>query len=284
MPPHARLTSKVRGKTLTESFPSPAAQRKAERETAKFRRYQALSPAFVAVNERICRQRPVEDTLTAEEKTAAAIQQEVAQEVSRLLQVVFASGRKSGRVDLEAVEMAVRGAMCRAGASAVGRLLSLAGPHPAQVAYACGAQGRDHDHRPKRLLTALESVGFERAYYVSPRCHQGHSPRDLELDVEGPECSPGVRRMPVPVGGESSFAHGREQLELLAGLEVTAKAVERHAEAIGPDIAAREQAEIHRVQQLELPEVCAASVPVLYIQMDGRRRARGEGGNRRACR
>ena len=66
--PHLRLTYKVRRKTLTESFPSLAAQRKAEREIAGFRRYQQLSRTFVAVNEKICRQRPVEDTLTPEEK------------------------------------------------------------------------------------------------------------------------------------------------------------------------------------------------------------------------
>lgn len=66
--PHLRLTYKVRGKTRTESFPHPAAQRKAEREIAQFRRYRELSRAFVAVNEKICRQRPIEDTLAPEEK------------------------------------------------------------------------------------------------------------------------------------------------------------------------------------------------------------------------
>ncbi len=35
---NSRLTSKVQGKTVTESFPNPAAQRKAEREIAGFRR------------------------------------------------------------------------------------------------------------------------------------------------------------------------------------------------------------------------------------------------------
>lgn len=47
------------------------------------------------------------------------------------------------------------------------------------------------------------------------------------------------------VGSESSFEHGCEQLEVLAAVEVTAKAVERQAEAIGEDVAQREQAEIH---------------------------------------
>ena len=66
--PHLRLTYKLQGKTVTESFPTPAAQRKAEREIAEFRRYQELSRAFLEVNERICRLWPVEETLSTEEK------------------------------------------------------------------------------------------------------------------------------------------------------------------------------------------------------------------------
>jgi hypothetical protein len=66
--PNFRLTYKVNGKTLTESFPNPAAQRKAEREIAGFRKYRELSRTFVETNEEICRARPVEDTLTPQEK------------------------------------------------------------------------------------------------------------------------------------------------------------------------------------------------------------------------
>ena len=159
--------------------------------------------------------------------------------------------------------------MHRVGAAVLGRLLSTPLPEPSQIPCACGHAARYHDRRPKQLLTAVGPVEFERAYYVCPCCHRGHSPRDRELDVEGVACSPGVRRMLAAVGSESSFEQGREQLELLAGLEVTAKTVERQAEAIGSDIAAREQDQIRRAKQLELPEVCAPAVPLLYIEMDG---------------
>ena len=66
--PNLRLTYKFQGKTVTESFPSPAAQRKAEREIAAFRQYQELSRTLIETNEKICRLRPVEETLTAQEK------------------------------------------------------------------------------------------------------------------------------------------------------------------------------------------------------------------------
>ncbi len=57
---------------------------------------------------------------------------------------------------------------------------------------------------------------------------------------------------------------------MLAGLEVTTKAVERTAEAMGEDIGHREQKQIHQALQLDLPQVSLGNpIPILYVQMDG---------------
>ena len=66
--PNFRLTRKVEGKTLSESFASAAELRKAQREVEAFHRFRQLSQQLLEVNERICRARPVEDTLSPEEK------------------------------------------------------------------------------------------------------------------------------------------------------------------------------------------------------------------------
>ena len=58
-------------------------------------------------------------------------------------------------------------------------------------------------------------------------------------------------------------------MQVLAGLEVTTKAVERTAEGIGSDVARREQEEIQRAVQLHLPPVIGEPIPILYVQMDG---------------
>ena len=189
--------------------------------------------------------------------------------MSRLLEVIFSGRRKSGKLDLEAVETATRAAAHHIGAALLSELLSSSEAAPHETPCPCGSRARYHDTRPKQLLTAVGAVEFERAYYLCPHCRHGQCPRDRELDVEATACSPGVRRMMALVGSETSFEQGREQLQLLAGLELTAKAVERHAEALGADIAAREQVEIQRAKQLELPAVCAPAAPVLYIEMDG---------------
>jgi hypothetical protein len=57
------------------------------------------------------------------EKQAEAIQQEVTREVSRLLQVIWQDQSENGRLDLEAIEAAMRSAMHQTGAVAPSELL-----------------------------------------------------------------------------------------------------------------------------------------------------------------
>jgi hypothetical protein len=108
-----------------------------------------------------------------------------------------------------------------------------------------------------------------RPYYLCSQCHVGQFPVDVELDIEKTEFSPGVRRMYAMVGQAAPFDRGREQMKVLAGLEVTTKSVERTAEAIGDDIAQKEKREIHKAVQLDLPVIIGKPIPYLYVQMDG---------------
>ena len=137
------------------------------------------------------------------------------------------------------------------------------------LACSCGRQARYRELRSRRVLTALGAVEITRPWYLCPHCHQGQFPADRELDIEHTEFSPGVRRMQALVGQGAPFDYGREQMELLAGLKVTAKSVERVAESIGADIARHQQQQINRVVQLELPIILGEPVPILYVQMDG---------------
>jgi hypothetical protein len=67
--PYYRLTRKVDGKTITESFSAPASLAKAQREVAEYHRFRELSGELLEVNERICGLRPVEEeALSAQEK------------------------------------------------------------------------------------------------------------------------------------------------------------------------------------------------------------------------
>ena len=66
--PNFRLTRKVNGKSVSETFASPAEMRKAQREVEAFHDFRELSGELLEVNEKICRARPVEDSLTPGEK------------------------------------------------------------------------------------------------------------------------------------------------------------------------------------------------------------------------
>ena len=188
-----------------------------------------------------------------------------------LLRAIFNGLRKTGRLDLEAIEMLVRSTMHQVGATALTELLRFPEPTADQrtLPCGCGHPARYRELRSKPVLTAVGEVEVSRPYYLCPHCHNGQFPADAELDIENTEFSPGVRRMQAVVGQEAPFDHGRQQLKLLAGLEVTTKAVERTAEAVGENIAAREQEEIQRAMQLDLPIVIGAPVRILYVQMDG---------------
>ncbi len=202
-------------------------------------------------------------------KTAAAIQQEIAQEVDHLLQVIGAERGRTGRLDLEAVEMATRRSLHRAGAALLTELLQSSPPSEPTVSCPCGQTASYRELRTKQILTVVGRVEVERPYYLCPHCHAGRSPQDGGLDLQGTEYAPGVRRMMALVGSQASFHSGREQMEVLAGVTVTTKAVERHAEQIGADIAARQEAAIGQALQLELPTATGPDIPVLYIQIDG---------------
>jgi hypothetical protein len=161
--------------------------------------------------------------------------------------------------------------MHQAGAAALTGLLQFAEPSAGQrtMTCGCGHRARYAELRSRPVLSAVGEVKLSRPYYLCPHCHTGQFPADIELDIVNTELSPGVRRMQAMVGQAAPFDHGREQMKALAGLEVTAKSVERTAEAIGADIAQGEQQQIRQAVQLDLPVVIGEPIRILYVQMDG---------------
>lgn len=68
--PQVRLTRRVKGKTVAESFPTPAAWRKAQAEIDEYHRLQKLNAELIEVNEKISKLRPLDsdEGWTAQEK------------------------------------------------------------------------------------------------------------------------------------------------------------------------------------------------------------------------
>ena len=124
----------------------------------------------------------------------------------------------------------------------------------------CGHTARYAGRRAKTFLTALGPLRLQRAWYHCSHCHHGFSPRERDLGLEGASLSPAVLRMTAVTAARVSFAEASELLQELAGLDLDPKAVERHAEALGEEIAEDERD-------------CIESEPspahTLYLGMDG---------------
>ena len=128
------------------------------------------------------------------------------------------------------------------------------------AACACGQLARYVERRGKTFQSVLGPLTLERAYYHCSTCDSGFCPRDRALGLEDSSLSPGVLRMVGQVGAAVSFEEGHELLHELAGVDVSAKQVERYAEALGREIAQDER----RVIEAEPP-----SAPTMYLGIDG---------------
>ena len=131
------------------------------------------------------------------------------------------------------------------------------------VVCGCGGPARYVDRRSKSFDSVLGPLRLERAYYHCGACEVGFCPRDRALGLDGASVSPGVLRMIGRVGAMVSFEEGHQLLGELAGVEVTAKQVEREAEALGREIAQDEKTVV------EPPPVHEPVRPTLYLGMDG---------------
>lgn len=195
------------------------------------------------------------------------MEKEIAVLLSRLL------GAGSGRrpLDLEASEMAIRDSMHQMGAVLLEKVIAVDGKGYGGKETDCepGHSASFVDYRWKAVLTVLGAVKVERAYYHCSRCGGGVIPKDRKLDIVGTSFSPGIRRMMGRVGSKESFEAGGQDLEELAGVQVTAKQVERVAEAIGVAVEAMLVEERKAVPTLTDKVVALKVVETLYVAYDG---------------
>jgi len=199
--PNYRLTRKGNGKTVSESFTSATGS---VRRSVRWRRFIASGNSV-----RNCWRR-MKTHSRRRGKTAEAIQQEIVREVAQQLRVLFTGHRKTGQLDLEAVEMAVRSAMHQ------GRSRRAHPPAPFRLS-AAGASTPRFSVRPPGSLsrsadqTDSHRAGLHRAHLsllsvpalphrpVSRRCRAGQRQHRLLA-----RCAPHER-----VGGPSGSFRAR---------------------------------------------------------------------------
>jgi hypothetical protein len=184
-------------------------------------------------------------------------QSDIVQEIEALL------GRQSIRdLDFEAVEMAARRQALRLAARALEQRLNAdtsdhVGP---ELPCSCGGPAQYHGRHPKTFESVLGPLHLERAYYHCAKCQSGFCPRDRVLGLDLFSLTPGVLRMTGSTAALASFEESSALLHELAGVEVSAKQVERAAETLGAEIAADERRCVEKMGEV---------APTMYLGMDG---------------
>jgi len=179
-------------------------------------------------------------------------------------------------LDLEACEFSVRDAVMTLGARFLERALNKVGRGRRAIAVRCPRCGHVMDSvgvKYKTLRSILGRARFGRSLFICPRCGAQRFPADEELGIEHTVFTPGAQRMMAKAASRSTFAEAAEDLALYANLCVTAKTVERCAEAIGREIEdwmkRQDAALLRQARALEMPRATTGASPVLYIEYDG---------------
>lgn len=188
------------------------------------------------------------------------------------MQRVLQQAVASRGVDLEGWETAIRQAALSAGGRVLGGIIDGLGAgrqvEPA-ACPGCGQRMVSRGRRTKRLLTVLGEVPYHRTRLQCPACGRSLYPGDELLDVVGTTRSPGLRRLMARAGSKSTFKEGRDDLQVYAGIRVSAKDVERVAEGIGVDMQSWLAQERRRWLAYRPVGLVAKTLAVLYVEADG---------------
>jgi hypothetical protein len=172
---------------------------------------------------------------------------------------------------MKAAEAVIRAGLLRLGGSMLGELLATdRGYRGPQVPCGQGHEALFTGYRDKSFDTVLGLVTLTRAWYHCAQCGHGLAPRDAELGVAGVSLSPGLAAMNDQAAAAVPFTGAAGLLEDLAGVRLTAKRVERAAEASGAAVAAaaRERAGLITTRRLAPLPPCPLP-DKLYAAIDG---------------
>jgi hypothetical protein len=187
-----------------------------------------------------------------------------------------------GGGSLEAAEQVLRAGLLRLGGSMLGGLLSADRGHRGpRVRCGNGHQARFAGYRDKSFDTVLGVVTVTRAWYHCAECGHGLAPRDAELGVARESMSPGLAAMNDIAATAGPFAGAARLLEEIGSVRLTAKRVERAAEASGAAVAeaGRERARLTAARKLvpmppsPLPDKLYAVIDGTGVPMTGRETA-----------
>jgi hypothetical protein len=165
----------------------------------------------------------------------------------------------------------IRAGLLKLGAGMLGDVLSADRGHRGpRVPCGNGHEAVFAGCRDKTFDTVLGPVTVTRAWYHCAECGHGLAPRDAGLGVAGASMSPGLAAMNDIAAAAGPFAGAARLLEEIGGVRLTAKRVERAAEASGAVVAetGRDRAALIAARRL-VPLPPSPLPDKLYAVIDG---------------
>ena len=276
--PRYLWTRSADGRTRTRQL-AAAELDKVRGEVAAYRQFVAVSEQIVQVNEAICEARPASPAgldeqagLDGDEQLGplvTALREQMSAEIGQLASEAARSlGCSAG---MQAAEDVIRAGVLKLGGGMLGRLLAAdPGYRGPWAECGCGHQAGFTGYRDKVIDTVLGPVTLTRAWYHCAECKHGLAPREAELGVAGTSMSQGLAAMNDKAAAAVPFAPAAGLLEDLAGVRLTAKRVERAAEASGAAQAAADRGRSALIAARKLVPMPPATLPdKLYAVIDG---------------
>lgn len=177
-------------------------------------------------------------------------------------------------LDVLEVELALRAAALADAAAVLFSLLSEMGERRPRCPV-CGDAMHSLGTRTKGVVSVLGAGTLERGYWGCPACAEHAIPKDGLLHIEGTSFTPGARRVAARLAGLEPFDGASSDIWDMCGIGISAKEVERIAEAVGEGIENinRQKAEAAFADDADDAGDGAAFsgevIPRMYIECDG---------------
>lgn len=137
-----------------------------------------------------------------------------------------------------------------------------------QMACSCGHSARYVALLCRHLVSLNGTRRLRRAYYHCAHCHRGFCPLDARLGIGRGQSSVGVRALAARFSSYLPFEKATAELEQVTGIRLSARTVEREAEAVGEAFASLFAEREQRLWAGQAPRPTARPQR-LHVTMDG---------------
>jgi hypothetical protein len=145
---------------------------------------------------------------------------------------------------------------------------------PGAYCPVCGNAMQSQGKRSKKVVSLLGEGRIARDYLHCPSCGTRTLPKDGLLHIEDTSFTPGIRRVAAKLAACDAFESSSEDMELLCGVSVSAKEVERISERIGEGIEKANKQGIEAAfdaDKAPVHDIPSTDAPIkrAYIEFDG---------------